>query len=530
MKLILGLLFFYAVALAQPPRASGVVVVFNIPSGTCAYNAPVYRYGPSNSLYGCILPTYGSLTGTWGLISTGGGSGVTSVGFSTNLGTVSGSPVTTAGTLTNTVAAADIVGLFSTCSGVQYLGADGACHAASTGTVTSVSGSGPSWLTWTIATATTTPAITLAPTTGQTSHQVIGTCNTATTFAPCSLVAGDIPSLPYVPTTRNVNTTSPITGGGDLSADRTIACATCVTSAAALTSNLPVFGAGSQAAAVGTRSGNTTEVATVTGSTPNGNCVKWDASGNAVDSGVVCSSGGGGTGSSITFGACASLPGSIPVSGNEYICTDYPFTYVSDGVNWNAFAFGFAVNPPVLANFTQVNVDHSTLTALTNAGFLWQVTTASSSIHLQVLTTAKGTGNYFVDACFIGIATSSNGGVGSGVSGGTAINSGFAFAALPFGNATFATAGRYDFSSTTAVVNVTGTFQMLIASPLWCTRTQDDGTTNRTFFIGPGPNGPWYQLFQESRTTTFTPANAGLFANPFVSTFLVHMVHYSVHN
>jgi hypothetical protein len=30
-------------------------------------------------------------------------------------------------------------------------------------------------------------------------------------------------------TTRNVNTTSPITGGGDLSADRTIACASCVT-------------------------------------------------------------------------------------------------------------------------------------------------------------------------------------------------------------------------------------------------------------------------------------------------------------
>ena len=161
------------------------------------------------------------------------------------------------------------------------------------GTVTSVSGSGPSWLTWTIATPTTTPAITLAPTTGQTSHQVIGTCGSATTFAPCSLVAGDLPSLPYVPTTRNINTTSPITGGGDLSADRTIACATCVTSAASLTSNLPVFGAGSQAAAVGTRSGNTTEVATVTGSLTSGNCVQSDANHNLVDSGGACGTGGG---------------------------------------------------------------------------------------------------------------------------------------------------------------------------------------------------------------------------------------------
>lgn len=62
------------------------------------------------------------------------------------------------------------------------------------GTVTSFSGTGPSWLTWTVATATTTPAVTLAPTTAQTAHQVIGTCNAATTFAPCTLVAGDLPA------------------------------------------------------------------------------------------------------------------------------------------------------------------------------------------------------------------------------------------------------------------------------------------------------------------------------------------------
>lgn len=74
---------------------------------------------------------------------------------------------------------------------------------ASGGTVTTFSGSGPSWLTWTVTNPTTTPAASLAPTTGQTSGRVIGTCGSATTFAPCALVAGDLPSLAglYLPIT-----------------------------------------------------------------------------------------------------------------------------------------------------------------------------------------------------------------------------------------------------------------------------------------------------------------------------------------
>jgi hypothetical protein len=65
---------------------------------------------------------------------------------------------------------------------------------ATSGTVTTISGSGPSWLTWTIANPTSAPAISLTATTGQTSHQVIGTCNAATIFGPCALVPGDLPS------------------------------------------------------------------------------------------------------------------------------------------------------------------------------------------------------------------------------------------------------------------------------------------------------------------------------------------------
>jgi hypothetical protein len=95
---------------------------------------------------------------------------------------------------------AGIAAVFSGCSGTLYLGADGACHAA--GTVTAVSG--PSWLTW--ANAGTTP--TASPTTGQSSHQVLGTCNALTSFQPCSLVAADLPSTAVTPGAyTNINAT-----------------------------------------------------------------------------------------------------------------------------------------------------------------------------------------------------------------------------------------------------------------------------------------------------------------------------------
>ncbi len=57
---------------------------------------------------------------------------------------------------------------------------------------TSCSATGASWLTCTISGST----LTLGAASGQTSHRVIGTCGSATSFAPCSLVAGDLPSIP----------------------------------------------------------------------------------------------------------------------------------------------------------------------------------------------------------------------------------------------------------------------------------------------------------------------------------------------
>lgn len=63
------------------------------------------------------------------------------------------------------------------------------------GTVTSVAETVPSWLTVAGSPVSTSGTLAVTATTGQTSHQVIGTCNAATSFAPCALVASDIPTL-----------------------------------------------------------------------------------------------------------------------------------------------------------------------------------------------------------------------------------------------------------------------------------------------------------------------------------------------
>jgi hypothetical protein len=65
------------------------------------------------------------------------------------------------------------------------------------------------------------------------------------------------------------------------------------------TANLPLLGNGTSALAQGTISGNTTKFATVgSGTLTSGDCVKFDASGNIIDAGAACSSGGGTPGGS----------------------------------------------------------------------------------------------------------------------------------------------------------------------------------------------------------------------------------------
>ncbi len=97
-------------------------------------------------------------------------------------------------------------------------------------------------------------------------------------------------------TVTSIATTGPISGG-TITTTGTISCPTCTTNASALTANLPMIGAGSQAAAVGTVQGNTTKFVSYAGSAPATNdCAKFDASGNLTTAGAACGSGGSGTG------------------------------------------------------------------------------------------------------------------------------------------------------------------------------------------------------------------------------------------
>ena len=87
----------------------------------------------------------------------------------------------------------------------------------------------------------------------------------------------------------------PISAGGD------------VTAVGSLAADLPVFGDGGSDIKSGTKSGDTNEVATVTGSLTSGHVAKWDASGNLIDGGAD----GGGT---VTH--TGALTANLPVLGN----------------------------------------------------------------------------------------------------------------------------------------------------------------------------------------------------------------------
>ena len=89
--------------------------------------------------------------------------------------------------------AQDIIGLFSGCGGIDYLGADGACHAEGTGTVTSIGLTVPSWLA--VAGSPITGAGTLAITgaSGLPLNEVLGTGSTGALGLE-SLTSADIAS------------------------------------------------------------------------------------------------------------------------------------------------------------------------------------------------------------------------------------------------------------------------------------------------------------------------------------------------
>lgn len=109
----------------------------------------------------------------------------------------------TSGVITS-VSGAGVSSINGTAGHFTFSGSGVSC--ATTTCTFSGSGSGigsitwaiPSWLSASPTTLSASGIQTFSPASGQTSHQVIGTCGTASSFAPCVLVAGDIPALPYL--------------------------------------------------------------------------------------------------------------------------------------------------------------------------------------------------------------------------------------------------------------------------------------------------------------------------------------------
>lgn len=121
---------------------------------------------------------------------------------------------TTFSSLATAPTATAIVNLFTGCTGVYYLGADGACHApaSSSGTVSSVSVLVPNWLSASVTNPTTNALITITGA-SQTANNVLASPNGAPgAVTPRALVAAD---LPVVPLASGVSGSLPPANGGN---------------------------------------------------------------------------------------------------------------------------------------------------------------------------------------------------------------------------------------------------------------------------------------------------------------------------
>jgi hypothetical protein len=106
-----------------------------------------------------------------------------------------------------------------------------------------------------------------------------------------------------------------------------------LTTSGILAANLPVLGGGVGGSPIsGTRSGNTTEYGTVSGTVVSGHCAAYDASGNLVDNGSGCGSGGTGTVTNVAM----TVPAWLTVTGSP-VTTTGTFTVTGTSQSANLF-------------------------------------------------------------------------------------------------------------------------------------------------------------------------------------------------
>jgi hypothetical protein len=115
-------------------------------------------------------------------------------------------------TLATTPTSAAIIGLFTSCSGIEYLGADGACHApGGGGSVSSVALTVPSWLTAAGSPITTSGTLAVTSATVSANYVLASPNGSAGALGPRALASAD---LPLISLTAGVTAVLPAVNGG----------------------------------------------------------------------------------------------------------------------------------------------------------------------------------------------------------------------------------------------------------------------------------------------------------------------------
>ena len=445
-------------------------VTFNLPAASSA-GFTSFSFFTQNLGAGTatLTPTSGTVCGAatkavpqgWGayLVSDGtnwqclgpfntssGAAGVTSVGLTMPaVFTVTGSPVTSSGTLA--VAAAGNSG------GIPYFSS--ATTMVSSGALTLNTpvlggGAGGAPTSGTRSGNTTAFATTAGALTNTHCVSIDANLNFVDNGSACGTSSGGVTSvgltMPAVFTVAN----SPLVAAGTLavSANGTsggipyFASATTFASSAALTANLPVIGGGSGAApTVGTRSGNTTQFVTTTGTQTSGHCVSIDVNGNHVDSGTAgCGGGGtpGGAAGAVQYNSAGTTFGGITnVVSNGTNLTAARLTAAAP-LGWDNGAGAQGTSLSVQANgILQIGLGTGVNSngwyqwggqSRTTADMAVTNTTSLTNVPGLSITVISGRNYYFeFDGVAQGIA-SGNGGVAFGISGSASLSNSRYFA------------------------------------------------------------------------------------------------------
>jgi hypothetical protein len=265
-------------------------------------------------------------------------------------------------------------------------------------------------------------------------------------------------------------------------------------------------------------SGAATTKPAKTGTAPPGTCAVGetfiDTDAAAASQFLVCTAinvwtaqGGGGGGNTITQGTRAALPGAGTTTGDMYICTNSPYTFIWDGAAWDAFVYGIQVTEPLLANLTQTAITGAPTISATRGGIL--ITSAGAqSVDYQITAPAFAAPYSVVMVALVTIISDST---GTEVELVNALDSND-FDRISWVN--IATQGwRLGYAKTVAGAKTdldigNSSYLLRGGSRLFVYRVWDDGVTNKGGDVGDGFGG-WITLHSRGRAVDFTPTKGG---------------------